>query len=170
MGIDIGLLILRLLLGFFLVSHGLQKVSFLLGGEGLDGGSREFARDGFRGGKLSALAAGGGQIAAGILFALGALTPIAAVTAIGVMIVALTVKLPNGLWVQHDGVEYPLVLITISVSLGLSGPGLYSIDALFGIDALPIWIGVLTSGVGVVGGFFARTILHRPLPQQNQES
>lgn len=162
MGIDLGLLALRLVLGLFLTGHGLQKISHWFGGEGLDGGSREFAADGFRGGRLTALAAGGGQILAGLLFTFGALTPVAAATASGVMVVALTVKAAKGLWVQHDGIEYPLVLVVASIALGLTGPGAWSADALLGLADLPVWIGLSAGAAGVAGGTLVRLVLHRP--------
>ncbi|MBO3663147.1 MFS transporter [Microbacterium stercoris] len=164
MGIDLGLLALRLVLGFFLAGHGLQKVSHLFGGEGLDGGSREFADDGFRGGRLTALAAGGGQILAGVLFLFGALTPVAAATATGVMAVALTVKATKGLWVQHDGIEYPLVLVILSIALGLTGPGAWSVDALLGLTGLPGWVGLAAAALGLGGAAAVRLLLHRPVP------
>ncbi|MFD7999627.1 DoxX family protein [Streptomyces mirabilis] len=93
---DAGLLLSRVITGLLLAGHGIQKVSHHLGGEGLAGGGQEFRDDGFRGGVLTALAAGGGQIVGGLLFELGALTPLAAATAIGVMMVAVTVKWRNG--------------------------------------------------------------------------
>lgn len=52
------MLILRLLVGLLVASHGVQKVSSHLGGSGLEGGTEEFRNDGFRGGALTALAAG----------------------------------------------------------------------------------------------------------------
>jgi putative oxidoreductase len=81
-------------------------------------------------------------------------------TAIGVMTVALTVKAANGLWVQHDGYEYPLVLITIAGALSLTGPGALSLDALLGIDLLPLWVGILTTLVGAASGLIVRVLLH----------
>src|SRR5882757_5603792 len=130
---DAGLLVLRLLIGLLIAGHGIQKVSHRLGGHGLEGGVEEFRRDGFRGGRLTAIAAGGGQIAAGLLIVTGALTPLAAATAIGVMSVAITVKWDKGLWVQNDGYEYPLVLAAAPAALTLTGPGRWSVDQVLGI-------------------------------------
>lgn len=63
---DTGILILRLLVGLLVAGHGVQKISSHLGGKGLEGGTEEFRADGFRGGALTALAAGGGQIGSGL--------------------------------------------------------------------------------------------------------
>ncbi|MFF7633210.1 DoxX family protein [Kitasatospora sp. NPDC008050] len=99
---------------------------------GAPGGTEEFRGDGFRGGVFTALTAGGTQIGAGLLLAVGLLTPLAAAGTMGVMTVALTVKRPHGLWVQNDGFEYPLVLVTIGAVLSATGPGHWSLDASLG--------------------------------------
>ncbi|MGW7426225.1 DoxX family protein [Streptomyces sp. NPDC054813] len=124
---DTGLLVLRLAVGLLFVGHGIQKVSHRLGGHGIEGGAAEFRADGFRGGRLTAAAAGGGQIVAGLLLSAGALTPLAATIAAGVMTVAVTVKWRNGLWVQNNGYEYPLVLLILPAVLTLTGPGRWSV-------------------------------------------
>ncbi|MFD8796307.1 DoxX family protein [Streptomyces vinaceus] len=158
---DTGLLLLRLLVGLLITGHGVQKISTHLGGKGLDGGAREFQRDGFRGGALTALAAGGGQIGSGLLLAAGLLTPLAATGAIGVMTVAFTVKWPNGPWVQNDGYEYPLVLIGAAASLAATGPGSWSLDGALGLTAYPLWWTALVLVAGVGSGLLTRLVLHR---------
>ncbi|MFE6306148.1 DoxX family protein [Nocardiopsis sp. NPDC057823] len=162
MPIDCGLFLLRLVAGLLLAGHGVQKVSFRLGGGGLAGGAREFRQDGFRGGALTALAAGATQIGAGLLIACGALTPLAAAGAVGVMTVALTVKWHRGLWVQNDGYEYPLVLITLFAALALTGPGRWSADHLLHLAPWPAWQSALAAVGGVGTGLAVRLLLHDP--------
>ncbi|MFI1760826.1 DoxX family protein [Streptomyces sp. NPDC020800] len=159
-----GLLILRLVTGLLFVGHGIQKVSHRLGGHGIEGGAAEFRADGFRGGRLTAAAAGLGQITAGLLLAAGALTPLAAVTAGGVMTVAATVKWRNGLWVQHDGYEYPLVLIVLPAVLTLTGPGRWSVDRAAGLLPWAPWWAAAAVGLGVSSGLMTRALLARPVP------
>lgn len=152
----------------------MQKVRFLLGGNGLAGWTEEFRRDGFRGGTLTALAAGGGQLGAGLFLATGLLTPMAAttpmaaMTAMGVMTVASTVKWRNGLWVQNDGYEYPLVLVLVAAVLALTGPGRWSGDEVLGFAPWPLWVSVaavlLGPVAGPVAGLATRAVLHRPVP------
>ncbi|MFF4582429.1 DoxX family protein [Streptomyces sp. NPDC001389] len=161
---DIGLLALRLLVGLLVADHGVQKISRHLGGKGLDGGAREFRADGFRGGALTALAAGGGQIGSGLLLAAGLLTPLAATGVVGVMTVALTVKWHNGLWVQDDGYEYPLVLIGTAAALAATGPGVWSLDRALGLGGYPVWWTALVLAAGVGSGLLTRLALHRPAP------
>ncbi|MFB7754589.1 DoxX family protein [Streptomyces sp. NPDC056121] len=161
---DTGILILRLLVGLLVACHGVQKISSHLGGRGLEGGTEEFRADGFRGGALTALAAGGGQIGSGLLLAAGFLTPLAATGAIGVMTVALTVKWRHGLWVQNDGYEYPLVLIGTAAALAATGPGAWSLDAALGLTPYPLWWAALALVAGLGSGLLTRLVLHRPAP------
>lgn len=165
---DTGLLILRLAIGLLLAGHGLQKISHLLGGNGIEGGAAEFRADGFRGGRLTAAAAGGGQITAGLLLITGALTPLAAATAAGVMTVAITVKWHNGLWVQHNGYEYPLVLVILPAVLSLTGPGRYSIDHALGLLPYSPWWTIAALALGTGAGLTTRQIMHRPSSANRQ--
>jgi putative oxidoreductase len=158
---DAGLLVLRLVVGLLIAGHGVQKVSFLLGGQGLAGGTEEFRRDGFRGGRLTALAAGGSQLGAGLFLTAGLLTPLAAMAAMGVMTVAGTVKWPKGLWVQNDGYEYPLVLVVVSAALALTGPGRWSLDEALGLTPWPGRLVAAALVTGPVSGLLTRLLLHR---------
>ncbi|MFE3876321.1 DoxX family protein [Kitasatospora sp. NPDC059146] len=159
---DTGLLILRVVVGLLIAGHGVQKVSHRLGGNGLAGGTEEFRHDGFAGGRLTALAAGAGQIGSGLFLALGALTPLAAMVAMGVMTVAITVKRPHGLWVQDDGYEYPLVLVVTAGSLALTGPGRWSADHAVGLTGWPLWLSLACAALGPASGLLTRAVLHRP--------
>ncbi|MFC5204756.1 DoxX family protein [Streptomyces kaempferi] len=159
---DNGLLVLRLVVGLLIAGHGVQKVSFRLGGSGLAGGTEEFRRDGFRGGVVTALAAGGSQIAAGLFLAAGLLTPAATAAAIGVMTVAGTIKWRKGLWVQNDGYEYPLVLVTACAALALAGPGRWSLDHALGLSGRPLWVSIAAIAIGSASGLVTRMVLRRP--------
>ncbi|MET9076102.1 DoxX family protein [Streptomyces sp. NPDC004232] len=157
-----GLLVLRLVTGLLIAGHGVQKVSFRLGGHGLAGGTEEFRHDGFRGGRLTAIVAGASQIGAGLFLSAGLLTPLAAMAAMGVMTVAGTVKRPKGLWVQNDGYEYPMVLVVVSAALALTGPGRWSFDQVLGVTPWPLWVVLPAIVAGPVSGLLTRVVLHRP--------
>jgi len=161
MGMDGGLLLLRIVTGMLLAAHGIQKCTFRLGGAGLDGGIAEFRGDGFRGGALTALTAAGGQIAAGVLFLAGALTPLAAAIAMGVMTVAVTVKWAHGPWAPHDGYEYPGFLVVTAAALGLTGPGRWSVDDALGLLPWRTAFGIVAIVIGVGAGLLTRAVLHR---------
>ncbi|MGQ4486070.1 DoxX family protein [Streptomyces sp. SAS_281] len=158
---DSALLLLRLVTGLLVAGHGVQKISFRLGGKGLAGGVEEFRHDGFRGGRLTALAAGGTQVGAGLLLAAGALTPLAGAGVMGVMTVALTVKRPHGLWVQNDGYEYPLLLIAVPAALVLAGPGAWSLDSRLEATPWPVWLNTGCLVLGLASGLLTRLLLHR---------
>ncbi|MFF8727022.1 DoxX family protein [Streptomyces sp. NPDC015171] len=158
---DAGLLVLRLVAGLLVAGHGVQKVSYRLGGHGLAGGTEEFRHDGFVGGRLTAVVAGASQIGAGLFLTAGLLTPLAAMAAMGVMTVAGTVKWHHGLWVQNDGYEYPLVLVVVSASLALTGPGRWSVDHALGIAPWPVWVAVAAIVIGPASGLLTRLVLHR---------
>jgi len=155
-----GILVLRLIVGLLVAGHGIQKVTPWLGGNGLSGGVEEFRGDGFRGGVVTALAAGGSQIGAGLLLAAGLLTPLAAAGVMGTMTVAVTVKWSKGLWVQNDGYEYPLVLVTLAAVLALTGPGRFSLDAVIDLPTAA-WTSPAAIIAGIGGGLATRAALHR---------
>lgn len=157
-----GLLVLRLVVGLLVAAHGIQKLTYRLGGEGLPGSIAEFAGDGFRGGLLTALAAGITQVGAGALLAVGLLTPVAGAGVIGVMLVAASTKIPHGPWAPHDGYEYPLLLAVLGGVLAWTGPGAWSLDHVAGLTPWPVAVAAITTGVGVLSAVGTRVALHRP--------
>ena len=39
----------------------------------------------------------------------------------------------NGFWARKEGYEYPLTLLAVGIAIGLTGPGSFALDALFGM-------------------------------------
>jgi len=150
---NIGLLLLRLVVGLALAAHGSQKLFGWFGGGGLDGTAGHMEGLGFVPGRRAALMAGLAEAGGGLLLALGAATPLAAAMLVGVMTTAIvSVHLKQGFFVMQGGYEYPLVLATAALSVALTGPGRASIDALLGLDlAGPGW-GLAALSVGLGGG------------------
>ena len=100
-----------------------------------------------------------------MLLALGLFGPVAAAAIISVMLVAIfTVHWGKGLLATSNGVEFPLLYAVLALSLGLTGPGEYSIDAALGLNA---WWTPQLSGIvlaaGVVAGL-ACLAVRRPAP------
>jgi len=87
--VDFGLLLLRVAFGLMMVSHGYNK---FFGPNGLQGTARWFESMGVRPGRLNAALAATTEVGAGLLFAAGLLTPLAAAGIIGVMVVAIVVE------------------------------------------------------------------------------
>jgi putative oxidoreductase len=161
-----GLLVIRVVFGALMAAHGSQKLFGWFGGYGLAGTGGFFEQLGFRPGRLFAALAGVTETFSGLLFAIGFLEPLAAMGIISVMIVAIgSVHWGNGLFAATNGVEVPLLYSTAAAAVALTGPGAYSVDAIFGLA--PYWtpaVGLLAIAAGMLGAA-GNLLLRRPLPQ-----
>jgi putative oxidoreductase len=134
---DVGLLILRLVVGLLFVGHGAQKLFGWFGGKGMKGHAGLIAKLGMRPAYLWAWVSALGEFFGGLGLATGLLTPLAATGLIGSMLIVIVkVSWPRGMWNTNGGVEWPLVLATVAFVVGLTGPGIYSLDEVLGL-ALP---------------------------------
>jgi putative oxidoreductase len=127
---DLGLLIIRLVIGVLFIGHGAQKLFGWFGGYGLKGTGGWFDSIGMKPGVTLALLAGLTELFGGLLFALGLLTPLAGIMIAGTMLMAIIkVHAPNGLWSTANGYEYNLTLLAVAIGMALIGPGKYALDA-----------------------------------------
>ncbi|KIU15676.1 DoxX family protein [Mycolicibacterium llatzerense] len=154
---DLGLLVLRVGLGAWLVVHGLQKAFGWWGGQGLNGYEHALAAAGFQHAGILTYLATGAQIGAGVLLVLGLFTPVAAAVALSYLVNALAVEVAaqpvHGYFPYFlpEGHEYLVTMIVLAAALTLTGPGLYGFDAGRGWARRP-FIGsflCLLIGVGV---------------------
>jgi putative oxidoreductase len=130
----LGLLILRLVVGLTLASHGAQKLFGSFGGPGLPGTAGMFGKLGYRWPVAMAYLAGAAELAGGVLFAVGLLTPFAALALIVVMLNAIiTVHWSKGFFMTAGGYEYNLAIAAVAAAVAALGPGRYSIDDALGI-------------------------------------
>ncbi|MFD1019148.1 DoxX family protein [Thalassobacillus hwangdonensis] len=128
---SIGLLLIRIVLGITFAAHGAQKLFGWFGGHGIEGTGGFFTSIGIKPGKTMALLAGLSELIGGLLFAIGLLTPLAALLIILTMIVAIMkVHGPNGYWATEGGYEYNVLIAIIALGIALTGAGTYSVDAL----------------------------------------
>ena len=150
---DVGLLALRLALGAVFLAHGAQKGFGAFGGPGFEGATGFIGSLGFRPARLWAGLAVGGELAAGFLFLLGLLTPVASLLALATMAVAIAkVHGPKGFFIQNGGYEYNLVLIVAALAVAVMGPGglsLYTVTPCRVLDSTMCW-GSRGSGDSVV--------------------
>lgn len=125
--VNIGLLIIRLVIGLTFVGHGLQKLFGWFGGTGISGMGDWLKTLGLeKGPRVWATLAGLFELIGGLLFAAGFLTWLGAIMIVVVMIDAIfTVHLKNGYWMTNGGYEYNIVLIAAVIGVALIGPGDY---------------------------------------------
>ncbi|MGG1532513.1 DoxX family protein [Brevibacillus agri] len=123
---DIGLLIIRLVVGLSFAGHGAQKLFGWFGGYGLKGTGGWLESIGVKPGVTMALLAGLAELVGGLLFAAGVGTWVGALLIVFTMLVAIVkVHGQNGYWVTQNGYEYNLTLIAVAIGVALIGPGAY---------------------------------------------
>src|SRR5689334_19967325 len=167
---DVGVLILRLVLGVTLAAHGYNK---FFGGGRIPGTARWFESIGMKPGKFHATVAATTEMTAGLGLAAGFLTPIPAAGFVSLMLVAAwTVHRANGFFIVKEGWEYNLVLAVAAVAIATTGAGKYSLDYLLfsgtGLgDLVHGWWGlVIALGLGLAGGIGQLVIFYRPPAKQ----
>lgn len=167
--LNLGLLILRLVLGLTFMAHGSQKLFGWFGGGGLAGTTGMMQKMGLRAPGFWAILAALAEFGGGLLLALGFLNPLGSLGIIAAMLVAISqVHWPKGFWNTKGGFEFPLINLTAALALALTGPGAYSLDAAFGLS-LPEPV-ILLAGLAlvVVGVLYEQSSLaHQPaaIPQ-----
>ena len=151
----LGLLVLRVVAGGLLASHGAQKLFGWFGGYGLQGTGGWLESLGLRPGSRWAILAGVGEFGGGVLTALGLLHPIGPLMMLGPMgIAAGKVHWGKPIWVSEGGAELPVTNMAVGLALAFTIPGRYSLDYLLGIRApraLVMLVGAAVA-VGIVVG------------------
>lgn len=125
---DLGLLIIRLIIGITFMGHGAQKLFGWFGGYGLKGTGGWMESIGLKPGVFMAFMAGAAELLGGFLFAAGVFTSVSAFLIAGTMLIAIfTVHGKNGYWATQNGFEYNLMLIAVAIGVALIGPGAYTL-------------------------------------------
>ncbi|MFD0066876.1 DoxX family protein [Streptomyces sp. NPDC056637] len=147
---DLGLLLLRLLVGVLLCGHATQKLFGWFGGGGPSGTGTVFARWGFVPGPRMAVLAGLCEVSGAASLGLGLLTPAGGAVVVGTMTVAVAATAGNGFWAQRGGCEVPLLYGALGAVLVFTGPGRWSLDAASGLGPWHGWtwgLGALALGL-----------------------
>ena len=126
--LQLGLTILRVVLGIVFVMHGGQKL-FVFGLDGVAGG---FAQMGVPAPGLTGPLTAFVEFLGGLALIFGLLSRLAAVGLIVVMLGAIVIVHLKAGFFAPNGVEFPLTLIAGLAAVALIGPGEYSIDAVIG--------------------------------------
>jgi putative oxidoreductase len=122
---EVGLLVLRVVIGVVFAAHGAQKLGGMENVVGTLGGI------GVPLVGLFAWILTLTELLGGLALIFGAATRWASIPLAFAMLVAiLTVHLPNGFFASTGGIEFPLTLLGGSIAIGLLGPGVYSLDQL----------------------------------------
>lgn len=148
---EVGLLLLRLVVGLTMAAHGAQKLLGWFGGGGPAGTAAYMEQLGFRPGRRAALGSGVFELAGGLSLALGLFTAIGATMVITVLAVAtFTVHIDKGFFNTNGGFELPLVLSAGALALAFIGPGPISLDAGLGIGTYGLAWGLLALGFALL--------------------
>lgn len=152
--IDLGLCLIRVMAGLLMAAHGAQKLLGWWGGSSMTKWAAELDRQGMRPAWLWAWISVGGQLA-GLLLAIGLLTPItAALSLVAPMVVVVVQKWSKGFFNVRGGIEFMVSILVIGVALAITGPGAISLDAALGFQlGLPLRIGIVV--IAAVGALVA---------------
>ena len=161
---ELGLLLIRVVVGGLFAGHGVQKLFGWLGGHGLDGTGGYLASHGFLPGRPFAALAGLAELIGGLLLFAGLATPLAAALVVSTMIVAArTDHVGKGLWIFNGGAEYALTMASIGLGLAIVGPGGLSLDELVGLELGGPVAGLVALAVAAIGATAVLMARTRPM-------
>jgi putative oxidoreductase len=133
---DLGLLAARLAVGLSYASHGAQKAYGWFGGPGPEGAAGFMESLGLKPGTQYATVASHGEIAAGLMIALGLGGPVGPATVLAGMIVAAeTVHKKNGFYAGQGGVELNVLYSAAALTFASTGFGALSLDRALGVES-----------------------------------
>jgi putative oxidoreductase len=131
----LGVLILRLFLGFAFMMHGSQKLLGAFGGSGIAGVSGMLGKMGLEPANILAWVLSITEFVGGICVLLGFVTRFwAAGLVIDMGVAVAKVHLPNGFFAAKNGFELPLAFGVMALVILLTGPGSLSVDRATGIE------------------------------------
>lgn len=126
-GLDIGLLLLRLVLATVMIAHGLQKVLV----DGVPGVAAGFGGMGIPLPEVAAVVVIAVELVGGLLLVVGLGTRVVAVlSAVNMAVALVLVHLAAGFFAADGGYEFVLLLAVASLALAFTGPGRIALDAL----------------------------------------
>ncbi|WIE72811.1 DoxX family protein [Curtobacterium sp. MCJR17_020] len=124
---SIGLTALRIVLGVVFIAHGAQKFA-----QGIPNVAQGFSGMGVPLADVAAPLVAGLELVGGVLLVLGIATRVVGVLlAVDMVVAGLLAHATAGFFSQDGGFEYVLVLAVGSLVVALTGPGRFSLDAVF---------------------------------------
>jgi putative oxidoreductase len=165
---DGALLVLRGVIGLLVAGHGAQKVFGWFGGHGMAGFSGWLHSMGFRPVVLWSWMGALAEFGGGVLLTLGLLSPLGSIAIASSMVTAIARAHWPKIWNTENGFELPLTYLVVALVVAATGPGAYSLDAVFG-TALPTPV-VVVLGVAAFVGWAIGMLISAPRPTQQQRS
>ncbi len=151
--VALGLLVLRLVIGLTVAGHGLQKLFGWWGGPGMTTWTAAMTRQRLRPPIAWAWISMAAEVAGGIGFAVGLLTPLPGLAIAASMLVAIAlVHWPKGFWTSKGGYEFNLSILAAVYAIAFTGPGAYSLDAALRIhlpEPVTVIVGTIVVLIGV---------------------
>ena len=122
-------------------------------------------RMGFRPPRIWGIVSMGAELGGGLLFAIGLVTPLAAMVLIGQSVVIIfKAHWARGFWGRDGGFEFPLSLVAGVLAVLGTGAGALSVDGALGLSyTLALRAALLL--VGLLGGAFALVVSRTPRPE-----
>lgn len=147
--LDLGLFVLRLVVGYTFIYHGLQKLTGWFHGPGIDGTKEMMEGGGWDHPSLATALVIAGELGGGVLLVLGLATPLAAGAVLATILTAWMWKQGMVPGFQYNagtptGVELDSILVGAALAIILTGPGRWSLDRARGWATRPAY------GSGVV--------------------
>ncbi|MEV0028186.1 DoxX family protein [Nocardia sp. NPDC050793] len=159
--LDLGLFLLRLVVGATFVYHGLQKLTGWFHGAGLDGTRDMMAEGGWDHSIVATILLFTGEIGGGALLILGLATPLAAGAVLAVILDAWAWKQGMIPGFQYKGsvptgVELETILAGAAAVIILTGPGRWSLDRDRGWATRPSYgsFAALTAAIAAAAGTY----------------
>jgi putative oxidoreductase len=126
-GADLGLLVLRLVIGGTFAVYGLQHLFGLFKGNGVDSFGTFLQTAGYHYPTVMAWVGGGAELVGGALLILGLFTPVAAGALLALVSNVIVLKWPLGFFAAN-GYQLQLILAGAGFALLFTGPGRVSLD------------------------------------------
>jgi len=132
---DLARLAARLAVGLSYAAHGSQKAFGWFEGPGPEGAAGFMESLGLKPGAQFATTASYGELAAGVMIALGAGGPLGpAIVLSGMIVAAETVHKKNGYFAGKGGIEVNVLYSSAALAFASSGYGALSVDHAIGLD------------------------------------
>jgi putative oxidoreductase len=150
---DLGLLVLRVVIGGVVIPHGLLKLGLVGKGGSIAGVAGWFNSLGLRPGNFWAYVSVIAEAGGGLLTVLGLGGPIGpGLLAADLVVVTIVAHWGQGFWAGGGkvGWEFPLPLAAGGLAIALAGNGAWSLDRLLGLSypdwLVPAWLVVVAAG------------------------